>query len=345
MKSGKALRAVGIGAGYFAPFHYDAWTRIEEVELAAICDIDEKRATHVAKQFGVPKVYTDWTEAINEERPDFVDIVSPPSMHAPICRYAAANGIHVVCQKPLTPEFSSSLDLVAYMNRSRVRFMVHENWRWQPWYRHIKEIADGQTLGVITHIHVLTRLGDGWGPEPYKRQPFFREYPRLLLYETGIHFIDTFRFLLGEVKTIYASLTRNNPLIKGEDAGIVQIQFQNGATALWDANRFAEGDMTDPRLTFGEIRVDFSGGHILVDGDARMYVKKLGEPKVEVSVEFDKGTFAGDCVYSLQRHFVDCLISGAPFESNGNDYLRSIKAVEAAYRSNETQTIVHMERE
>jgi predicted dehydrogenase len=43
--------------------------------------------------------------------------------------------------------------------------------------------------------------------------------------------------------------------------------------------------------------------------------------------------FAGDCVYFLQRHFADCMLSGAPFESNGADYLETIRVVEAAYES------------
>ena len=43
--------------------------------------------------------------------------------------------------------------------------------------------------------------------------------------------------------------------------------------------------------------------------------------------------FAGDSVYFLQRHFVDCMISGREFESNGEDYLKTLRAVEAAYES------------
>ena len=56
------------------------------------------------------------------------------------------------------------------------------------------------------------------------RQPFFREYPRLLIYETGVHFIDTFRFLLGEVATVVAETKRLNPAIRGEDAGQVLLE-------------------------------------------------------------------------------------------------------------------------
>jgi predicted dehydrogenase len=43
--------------------------------------------------------------------------------------------------------------------------------------------------------------------------------------------------------------------------------------------------------------------------------------------------FAGDCVYALQRHFVDCVLSGGEFESNGADYLNTVRVVEAAYES------------
>ena len=42
------------------------------------------------------------------------------------------------------------------------------------------------------------RTGDGRGPEPYQPQPYFRDMERLLVYETAVHFLDTFRFLGGE---------------------------------------------------------------------------------------------------------------------------------------------------
>lgn len=345
MSSSRSLRAVGIGAGYFAPHHYEAWQRIAGVDLTAICDIDPGRARQVADQFGILATYADWRQAIDKEQPDFVDIVTPPETHLEICEFAARRRIHVVCQKPLTPEIASSRLLVDLMSKAKVRFMVHENWRWQPWYRRIRLIAREGTLGQITHIQVLTRLGDGWGPEPYQRQPFFRDYTRLLLHETGVHFIDTFRFLLGEVRSVFASLQRINPAVKGEDAGLLHLEFQNGATAVWDANRVTESDAADPRLTFGEIRVDCTRGHIHVDSAARMFTKKHGEAMAEVPLHFPQGAFGGDCVYALQRHFVDCLVSGNPFESEGSDYLRSIQVVEAAYQSSENRCVVDVAAE
>jgi predicted dehydrogenase len=52
--------------------------------------------------------------------------------------------------------------------------------------------------------------------------------------------------------------------------------------------------------------------------------------------------FAGDCVYFLQRHFTDCLLSGAEFESSGFDYLKTIDAVEAAYESARLGQVVRL---
>jgi D-apiose dehydrogenase len=114
--------------------------------------------------------------------------VTPPETHEEISGFAAARGIHVICQKPLAPTLQQATRIVETAHAAGIRFMVHENWRWQPWYRKIKAIRTSGAIDEITHIHVLTRLGDGWGERAYlDRQPFFRDYPRLLIYETGVH--------------------------------------------------------------------------------------------------------------------------------------------------------------
>ena len=123
------------------------------------------------------------------------------------------------------------------------------------------------------------RIGDGWGDDAYlARQPFFRDYPRLLVYETGVHFIDTFRFLLGEVDQVFAQLRRLNPVIRGEDTGQLVLRFTSGATAIWDANRYNEVEAESPRFTFGELRIDATRGHLTLDTDSTIRIKPLGQP-------------------------------------------------------------------
>jgi predicted dehydrogenase len=339
----RQLKGVGIGAGYFAPFQYEAWTRIPDVDIAAIYNRTEDRARVLMDRFGISRYYADWKDMIDRERPDFVDIITPPATHEEMCAHAAARGVHIICQKPLAPSIEESQRIVSNAQAAGVRFMVHENFRWQPWYRAIKRIQADRTIGEFTHAHFLMRLGDGWGPEAYlARQPFFRDYPRLLIYETGVHFIDTFRFLFGEVTHVLAHLKRLNPVIRGEDTGQLHLTFEDGATAIWDANRYNEVEAASPRYTFGHLRIDATAGHLTLDTESHLRLKPLGAPGVDVEYPRENRNFAGDCVYALQRHFVDCMLSGEEFESTGHDYLKTTRVVEAAYMSSEMRQVVRV---
>jgi predicted dehydrogenase len=259
-----------------------------------------------------------------------------------MCAFAASRGIHIICQKPLAPTYGVSRRIVE--QSAGVRFMVHENFRWQPWYRAIKKVQARGDIGEFTHVCFLMRMGDGWGEDAYlARQPFFREYPRLLIYETGVHFIDTFRFLLGEVSSVVAETKRLNPAIRGEDAGQLLLKFANGSTAIWDANRYNESEAESPRFTFGELRIDGTAGHLTMDASSAIRVKRLGQPAVELEYARERKNFAGDCVYFLQRHFVDCMLSGQEFESSGSDYLKNVRIVEAAYESARIGEVVRLQ--
>ena len=196
------------------------------VEISAIYNRTVSKAEAIAEQYGIARVYGDYRTMIDDEQPDFVDVITPPETHSEICAYAAERSVHIICQKPLAPTYAESAAIVQNARRAGVRFMVHENWRWQPWYREIKRLIENDDLGEVFSVYFRMRTGDGWPEDAYvERQPFFRNYPRLLIYETGVHFIDTFRYLLGEPETVYARLRRLNPDIVGEDSGQVILGF------------------------------------------------------------------------------------------------------------------------
>ncbi|MBI4876344.1 MAG: Gfo/Idh/MocA family oxidoreductase [Acidobacteria bacterium] len=330
----RRLKGVAMGAGYFSRFQYEAWTRIPEAEVTAIYNRTESKAREMMAAYGIPNYYGDWREMIDREKPDFVDIITPPETHEEMCAFAAGRGVHIVCQKPLAPAFETSRRMVENARAAGVRFMVHENWRWQPWYRKIKEIQQAGSIGVFTHLYFRMRMGDGWGERAYlDRQPFFRDYPRLLIYETGVHFIDTFRYLLGEVTEVFAHLRRLNPVIQGEETGQVFFRFESGATAILDANRYNEVESPSPRYTFGELRIDAMGGHLTMDTGANIRLKPLGQDARDAGYARADVNFGGDCVYFLQRHFTDCMLSGREFESHGEDYLKTLRVVDAVYDS------------
>ena len=328
------FRGVAVGAGYFSRFHYDAWPRVSGAQLVAVCDLDRARAEAVAGELRLPRVYTDAAAMLDAERPDFIDIITPPHTHSALMTLAAERGVHALCQKALAPAFDEAVAIVETAERAGIRFMVHDNFRFQPWHRELRRLIDAGTIGRLHSISCRTRMGDGWQPDAYlARQPYFRTMPQLLVYETGVHFIDVFRYLAGEVRSVFARLRRLNADIAGEDTGLVVFEFANGAQGLWDANRYNESMVADPRYTFGEFALEGDRGSVRLDEEGRMSIHRLGEGISEHAYTHERRGFAGDCVRTTMQHFVDGLRAGTAFETDGRCYLKTLAVQEAVYAS------------
>ncbi|MEJ7669775.1 MAG: Gfo/Idh/MocA family oxidoreductase [Casimicrobiaceae bacterium] len=329
------LRIAGIGAGYFSRFHLEGWRSVPEAEVVAWCDAEPGKAEAATQDFGAMRTYIDATTMLDAIKPDLVDIVTPPESHAALVALAHARGIPVICQKPLTPSWDESVALVEAAERARVALIVHENFRFQPWYREAKRLLDSGFLGTPHAIAFRLRPGDGQGPRAYlDRQPYFQKMPRLLIVETAIHFIDTFRFLLGEVEAITARLRRMNPVIAGEDAGYLIFEFADGTTGLFDGNRLNDHVAENPRRTMGEMWLEGSAGVLRLDGEARLWWKPHQRDEAEHIYERGpQDVFGGGACGHLQRHVVRHLSTGAPAENNGREYLANLRVQEAAYRS------------
>ena len=341
----KILKGAIIGAGYFSQFHGDAWSRIKQVEIAAICDTDLEKAKVYAKNFGIRGVYSDLVEMLDTENPDFLDIVTPPATHHAIIRSAVSKGIHIICQKPLAETYEEAIEIRETINAG-VRFMVHENWRFQPWYRELKSLILAGKIGKkIFQYTFRMRMGDGWGESAYlDRQPYFRKMPRLLMHETGVHFVDTFRYLEGEITEVYANLKTLNPLIEGEDAGVVFFQFKSGCTAMLDANRYNEPFYDNPRYTFGEMLIEGDQGSLFLHSNGQISLKSLGQPLIKLPFEPTKKGFCGDSVFTCQQHFINSLLDNSRFETEIHDYLKTLEVVEAIYNSHDKKTNICLNR-
>ena len=333
------LRGVAVGAGYFSQFHYDAWPRVAGAEIVGVCDRDRPRAEAVAQRSGIPNVYDDLAVMLDAEKPDFLDIITPPETHHSFTRLAADRGVHVLCQKALAPTFADAVAMVECAERAGVRFMVHDNFRFQPWHREFRRLLDAGAIGRLHSVACRTRMGDGWREDAYlARQPYFRTMPQLLIFETGVHFIDVYRFLGGDIARVFARLRRLNDAIAGEDAGVVLFEFASGAIGLWDANRYNESLSADARYTFGEFLLEGDRGAIRLDEEGQMSVHRLGERACSHTYAHERRGFAGDCVQATLQHFIDGLRTGTPFETDGRDYLNTLAVQEAVYQSAATGT-------
>lgn len=334
MRGQTPLHGVMVGAGDFAQYHAEAWHRIPGVRITAICDLDQHSADDLAQRHGIGARFSDWREMIDTQAPDFVDVVTPPETHPDICRFAAARGANVICQKPLAPTFAQAQALVDDMVLAPTRFMVHANWRWQPWYRHTRRLLDDGAIGRPFSLSFRMRTGESWDVDAYLgRTDVAADHDRMLLAEVGVHFFDTFRYLLGEVDTVYARTQHRNAALAGEDSAMVMLGFTGGATAVLDASRYNESTAADPMLTLGTMRLDGSTGHLLLHADGDMTLHPVGGIPQLLELDVPDTGFAGDCVYATQEHFVQSLRSNLPFETDGPDFLRSLRIVDAAYHS------------
>ena len=329
------LRVATVGAGYFARFHHEAWARMPGVRLVGVCDTNAERAEAYRAEFGAEAAYGDAATMLAAARPDLLDIAAPPAVHRDLVALAAGHKVDVICQKAFTRSLQEARETVALAEAAGIRLVVHENFRFQPWFRTIRRLIEDGMIGAVFSASFRLRPGDGQGPAAYlDRQPYFQTMERFLIHETGIHFIDTFRFLFGDCGSVYADLRRLNPAIAGEDAGMVVFGHESGVRALFDGNRLSDHIAQNRRLTMGELLIDGSAGTLRLDGEANLFFRPFGSNAEEaVDYPWQKRGFAGDCVHALQAHVVAGLRDGKPLENTGAAYLRNLEVEDAVYRS------------
>ncbi len=310
-----------IGCGFFSQHHLAAWRRIPNVEIVAASDLSLERA-----QAAAGRAYVSAEAMLQAEDLDFVDIVTRSITHLELVSMAAEKGLAVICQKPMAPDWETACRIVEISESHRVRLMIHDNWRWQSWYRAAAAMIARGDIGMPLGYGFRCRVSDGMGEEPYPRQAYFRHLQRFMIDEVLVHHIDTARFLFGDIASIYAEGARRNLHILGEDHVILTLRHVNSTLGWIDGNSFENSRMGGPTLdesTFegetGSIRINSVGE--IWSGDERIWR--------------DPGHgYRGDSVYATQAHFIDCLETGRPFETGARDYLeKTFAVVEAAYRS------------
>ena len=317
----EVLKGGIIGCGFFAERHIEAWRRISEIEIVAAADPRLDRAQTFAG-----RAYRSAEEMFDRERLDFVDIVTRVDTHLPLVRLAVQRKIPVICQKPIAPDWGTGLVIVDTAESAGVRLMVHENWRWQAWYRVAHEMIARGDIGAPIGYGFRTRTRDGMGDEPYPKQPYFRQLHRLLIDEALVHHIDTARFLFGEIETVVAQASRRNPNVIAEDQAILVLTHGAAVHGWIDGHRFLNPDPDGPAM--GDVFFEGEGGTISIPATGDVYLNRVLAWKNDVTVGY-----RGDSVRSTQAHFISCLKDGSAFESGGREYLRTFAAVEAAYRS------------
>lgn len=323
------LRVGLVGAGMISAYHLIAWSRVPEAKVVAIADPDVSRAAARAAEFGVPHRYASLHELLErEDAINALDIASPRETHASLVRLAAERGIDVLCQKPLAPTYAEAEALVRATD-GRIRLMVHENWRFRPYYRRIAAWANEGALGALTSGSIAVRssglLPDADGRYPsLERQPFFRTERRLLVAETLIHHIDVARWLFGPLRLVAARLLRTSDVVAGETVATILLETEAGAPFVIDGNLTCPGYPPASRdrveLIGDRASITMRDDHLQLRGSRREEITY--EHSLAYQESFDAAV----------AHFAEALRTGKPFETGTTDNLETLRLVEAVYQ-------------
>jgi predicted dehydrogenase len=327
------LRAGLIGCGFFAQNHLHAWQDIEDIDLVAVCDLDEAKAKRAAQEFGVSKHYTDAESMLESEKIDFVDIVTTVPSHRPLVELAAAHKVPAVVQKPFAPTIADCQAMVAACDKAGTALMVHENFRFQRPIMAVREALEAGAIGRPFFARISWRTAY----DVYANQPYLAEERRFIILDLVIHLLDVARYLLGEVRRLTARTASIRPGIKGEDAAVLMLDHDDGATCIADATYQSRQEI-DP---FPEtlIEIDGSAGTIRLDQGYELIVTgPRGTERRDVSptlLPWASRPWHGvqESVRNAQQHWVDCLRGGKDPATSGADNLRTFALAEAAYAS------------
>lgn len=320
------LRAALIGAGMISLYHLRAW-KAAGVEVVAVCDTDREKAEARAAEFDIGRVYEDAGQLFADGGFELVDIATSVGSHAPLTRLAADHGVHVMLQKPMTETVAEAEQLVRDVS-GRIRFMVHENYRFRPHYMTVRDWIGEGRIGEPRHAAIIVR-GSGLcprdGAEPFlvERQPYLKDFKRNLVFETMIHHLDVLRLLVGPLKVVSARLNRLASGLPGEDTAAILLAGPDGLIATADGCICAPGY---PELHGDRLEIVGTTGTIMMDYN-RVYLVGAEDQAVEVDL---LGRYQ-ECFDTAINAFVQGVREDRPFETDHLDNLETLRLMESVY--------------
>jgi len=198
------LRVGVVGTGFARRVQLPAFEHVGGLKATAVASGKRENAEATAREFGIPKVYSDALELVKDPEVDAVFIASTPPTHAQYAIAALAAGKHVLCEKPTALNAAESSAMVQAAGRSsRLAWIDHEL-RYEPNRRKIRELIRSGAIGSVRHIELSLSpyfRSDGRGQTNQAEQPWTWWSDAAqgggILGAVGSHFIDLCRFWTG----------------------------------------------------------------------------------------------------------------------------------------------------
>ena len=324
-----------IGGGNITDTHIRAALAIPQLRAEAVVGTNPDRVNALAAKYAISSC-PDLRLFLSHRPLDLVVIGSPSGVHAAEGIAAAAEGMHVLVEKPIDITTERADDLISAARRSRVKLGVIFQDRLKP---DILRLRDWIRTGKLGRIILVEASVKWYRPLEYYGNSKWRGTLRFdgggALMNQGIHTVDLLLYLLGDINRVQAVTKTALHKIESEDTCVATLEFANGAVGVLHASTAAFPGYAR------KVEITGSEGTVRLEQDRITRVDLRNRPQGEYQTEpADQNASANSPVVSDVRghqrifeDFVRCIETGSAPVCDGEEARRSLAVVEGLYRS------------
>ncbi|MEH7418381.1 Gfo/Idh/MocA family oxidoreductase [Neobacillus drentensis] len=338
----KKIRVGVIGCGSIAQYrHLPEYQVNPNVELTAVCDINQERVIETAEKYGVLS-YTDYNELLKSGEVDAVSVCTPNYLHAPITIAALEAGLHVLCEKPMATSKEEAEAMIAAAEKNGKKLMIGHNQRFVPSHQKARQLIANGEAGRIYSFR--TAFGHG-GPEGWsvdgKESWFFEKEKAFVgaMGDLGVHKTDLLRYVLGEEIVEVGAFVETNAkdFADVDDNAVCVLKTESGIIGTLAASWAYTSKEDNSTIIYGEkaiLRLEDDPINSLVVQYSNGEVVKYELGKIQSN---DAG---GQNNTHVIEHFVNAILLDEEPVVSGEEGMKSLEVILAALKSDETKQIV-----
>jgi len=319
-----------IGLGWWGKQLLEYFREAKGVKVTSVWSRNPKRKEEI--ELKDANFYTDMKKMFEKEKLDAVVVATIPTAHLLPTRLAAERGIHIFCEKPMAASLEDCDEMIEVTRKNNVKLMIAFKHRFAKAFNYVKQnkIALGKPFWAM-YTYPLWKVDDpGW--------KFVEEGTKGIIVENMVHAIDALRYLVGEVKRVYAEgdnfIFKN---VKPPDSAIFTLRFTNGAIGA-----IGGGCTSDKRISREYLDVHFENGIVQIFGmlDYPFNLRILWRENGAVEEHKFEGS---DGVREEICHFIDCIQQDKEPIVTGEDGKKDLEIALAVIRSIRENKVVELE--
>jgi predicted dehydrogenase len=342
--AGGRVRVAVVGLAGVGMVHLVAIAVLSDAyQLVAVADSDAERAKQAAAGFGVA-AFTSLDEVIAAGGVDAVILAVPPYLHGPLTTTALAAGLHVYCEKPLTPTAAEGRALAVAASRAGRVVQVGLQYRFLPAY---VEAAALVASGALGRIHRVSVTATTW----FRPTRYFTSRPwragwatvggGVLMHQT-CHQVDGLISLVGAPCRVTADAWRSLHNTEVEDSVALLLEFPGGirGTLVASTAEPVGTNRTEVHGSLGSVVIEgFGLRRGVTPGSAASLARAGTDDLAAIPVSWTDVVSDGGpgmelaAIVDCHRDFLASVSSGAPPRNHPLEATRAVETINAAYLS------------